>query len=129
MTNEQRPPAQPDVNAWLDAMRTSAAQMEQSWNEFFNQMMGTEQFAQWLGRSMDGYLAMQNAVATGMEQHLRALNIPTRSDIAQLGERIGQLEQRIEELSALLVMEEPGTKPGRSAKAGQAGQRRNGRSA
>jgi hypothetical protein len=77
--------------------------------------MGTEGFAQVMARSMDGYLAMQSAFGRGMEQYLRALNLPTRADITGLGERVGQLEQRIEELTGLLATRESEALPAPSA--------------
>lgn len=86
----------------LDAWRRTASEMEQRWNDFLNQAMGTNTFAQTMARSMDGYLALQANFGTAMEQYLRALNIPTRTDFAQLSERIGLLEQRIADLTAAL---------------------------
>ena len=63
MTNERNnPPANPpapSLNDFLDTWRQAAADTEQRWNDFFNELMGTEAFAQTMARSMDGYLAMQ----------------------------------------------------------------------
>ena len=84
------------VDAWLQA----ATQAERQWNEYFNQVMGTEQFAQMMSRSMESYTAMQAAFARGMEQYLRAFNIPTQSDIAKLAERITALEHRLDALTS-----------------------------
>ena len=100
MTNQSTPPA--DFNDFLDAWRQTAAETEQRWNDYLNQMMGTEAFGQAMARSMDGYLSMQATFARGMEQYLRALNIPTRSDITQLAERVAMLEQKIDSMALML---------------------------
>ena len=91
-------PSNPDevIDAWVQA----ATEAERRWNEYFNQVMGTDQFAQLMSRSMESYTAMQAAFARGMEQYLRAFNIPTQSDVAKLAERITALEQRLDTLAS-----------------------------
>jgi hypothetical protein len=95
-------PNPPGPNELIEAWRQQASEMEQRWNDFLNQVMGTEGFAQMMARSMDGYLTLQASFARGMEQYLRALNIPTRTDITQLAERVGMLEEKIETLTGLI---------------------------
>lgn len=107
MTNANTPPGPNDL---LDAWRTTASDMEQRWNEFLNGVMGTEAFAQMMARSMDGYVTMQASFAKGMEQYLKAINIPTRQDVAQIMERLGALEGRIDALATMLAGPE-GAKP------------------
>ena len=98
MTNESgnSPAPAPSFNDFLDAWRKAAADTEQRWNDYFNELMGTDAFAQVMARSMDGYLAMQTTFAKGMEQYLRALNLPTRTDLNQIAERVALLEQKID---------------------------------
>ena len=62
--------------------------------------MGTEAFAQMMARQTEGYATMQAAFARGMESYLRALNIPTQTDLAQLAERVTALERRVDALAA-----------------------------
>jgi len=83
------------VDAWVK----SATDAERRWNEYFNQVMGTDQFAQAMQRSMETYTAMQANFMRGMEQYLRSLSIPTQSDLAKLAERITLLERRLDELT------------------------------
>src|SRR5436190_7045145 len=83
------------VDAWLKV----ATDAERRWNEFFNQAMGTDAFAQMLARSSEQATAAQAAFARSMEQHLRALNIPTRSDLAAITERLTALERRLDALA------------------------------
>jgi len=83
------------VDAWVK----SATDAERRWNEYFNQVMGTDQFAQSMQRSMETYTAMQANFMRGMEQYLRSLSIPTQSDLAKLAERITLLERRLDALT------------------------------
>jgi polyhydroxyalkanoate synthesis regulator phasin len=101
--SENPQPTPPTPSDLVDSWRRTASDMEQRWNDFLNQAMGTEAFAQTMARSMDGYLAMQANFARAMEQYLRALNIPTCTDLLQLAERIGMLEQRIADLTTALA--------------------------
>jgi hypothetical protein len=84
------------VDAWLKA----ATDAERRWNEFFNQAMGTDAFAQMLARSSEQATAAQTAFARSIEQHLRTLNIPTQSDLAAITERLTALERRLDALAA-----------------------------
>ena len=102
--NERQPPTPSDL---LDLWRQQAAQMEQRWNEFLNQMMGSDAFSQTMARSMEGMLGLQSTYTRGMEQYLRALNIPTRTDIVDLAERLGRLEQQFADLLVALKREPP----------------------
>jgi polyhydroxyalkanoate synthesis regulator phasin len=87
-------------NEWVDAWLQAATQAERQWNEYFNQVMGTEAYAQQLSRQMEDFTRMQASFARGMEQYLRSLNIPTQSDLAKLAERITALERRVDSLTA-----------------------------
>jgi polyhydroxyalkanoate synthesis regulator phasin len=84
------------VDAWVKW----AAEVERHWNEIFNQIMGTEAFAQMVARSTGNYATAQAAFARGMEQYLHAMNMPTRTDLARLEERVMALEQRIDALTS-----------------------------
>ena len=42
------------VPNFSEAWRQWATQSERQWNEFFNQMMSTEEFSQSLGRTLGG---------------------------------------------------------------------------
>ena len=99
VTNERsNVPSSP--NEWVDAWLQAATQAERQWNEYFNQVMGTDAYAQQLTRQMESFTAMQATFARGMEQYLRSLNIPTQSDLASMAERITDLERRVDALTA-----------------------------
>jgi hypothetical protein len=90
----------PDFSAaWQDWL----SQSERQTNEFFNQMMGTEQFGEGMGRNLDLFLHFQKTMNEAMGPYLMTMNIPTRSDILELGERLGSLEDRLAGIEAALV--------------------------
>ena len=99
MTSENRNiPTSPNemVDAWIKA----ATDAERRWNEFFNQMMGTDAFAQAMSRTQESAASMQAAFARGIEPYLRAANLPTRADLERLADRVTALERRIDMLTA-----------------------------
>jgi len=81
-TNET---AAPDFS---EAWREWATQSERQWNEFFNQMMGTEEFSQSLGRNLDVFLHFQKTMNEAMGSFFTAMNVPTRTDVLALGDRM-----------------------------------------
>ena len=98
MTNERSnlPTPTEMIDSWVKA----ATDAERRWNEFFNQQMSTDEFAQMMSRQMEGYAALQANFARGMEQYLRAMSIPTQSDLAKLADRLTALELRIDALES-----------------------------
>jgi hypothetical protein len=90
--------------------------------------MGTEAFAQALGRYLDQTLAAQGPLKKGMEQYtdqaLRTLGLPSRaqvvglaSQLVSLEERIEGLEDRLDEIRRLLAG--AGRPPDRTGRAGE----------
>ena len=95
-TNET---ATPDFS---EAWRQWATQSERQWNEFFNQMMGTEEFSQGLGRNLDVFLHFQKTMNEAMGSFFTAMNVPTRTDVLALGDRMLAIENRLAALEAQL---------------------------
>lgn len=92
--------AVPDPLAmWRDWVATS----ERQWNAFLNNAMATDEFSQAMGRFMDVYLNMQKNMNEVMGRYLQTANIPTRSDILALGERLSQIEDRIGRIEDALL--------------------------
>jgi polyhydroxyalkanoic acid synthase PhaR subunit len=70
-------------------------QSERQWNEFYNQVMSTDQYGQAMGQMMDVYLTMQKNMQEAMGRWFTALNLPTRTDVLTLGNRLGDVEARL----------------------------------
>jgi polyhydroxyalkanoic acid synthase PhaR subunit len=93
-------PRMPNPADFLTAWQQAATQSEQQWNEFFNQTMGTDAFASLMGRYLEGYLNLQKNLAQSVEKYLQAMNLPTRSDVTALGERLAAIESQLSTLVA-----------------------------
>ena len=114
----------PDISAvWRDW----ATQSERQWNEFFNEMMGTDEFSQSLGRNLDVFLHFQKTMSEAMGPYLTALNVPTRTDVLTLGDRLHAIENRLAAIEANLSVlqaslakgasDQPSPKPARTKRA------------
>ena len=87
----------PDVG---QLWRTWLTETERQWNTFFNDVMGTDSFGRFLGGYTDMYSTFQRLVAQNMERSLSTLNVPSRSDIIELSERLSGVEERLAAIEA-----------------------------
>jgi hypothetical protein len=78
-----------------DLWRGWLTETERQLNGFFNEVMGTDAFSRVAGNYMDGYAVVQRALNQGMERYLNTFNLPTHSDIMELGERLSTIEERL----------------------------------
>ena len=83
---------------WRDWLSTS----ERQWNDFFNQMMSTDEFGQGMGQMMDSYLTTQRNFSEAFGRYFTALNLPSRTDVLTLGNRLIEIEERLTAIEALL---------------------------
>lgn len=98
MTSQQQS-ANPDfAAAWRDWLSKSESQ----WNSYLNQVMATPEFSQSAGRSMDLYLHFQRTMNEAMGAWFTAINVPTRNDVLELGERLLDIEGRLAAIEAAL---------------------------
>ena len=89
------PPQLPDLFA---VWRQTYEQAEQAWTRALQETTGSDAFAESLGRSLDSYLGFQKMLRENMQVYLESMNVPTRNDIARLGELIVNLENKIDDL-------------------------------
>lgn len=75
--------------------RNWLTETERQINGFFNEVMGTDAFSRVAGNYMDGYSVMQRTLNQGMERYLNTFNLPTHSDIVELGDRLRTIEERL----------------------------------
>ncbi|MFN0147681.1 MAG: poly(R)-hydroxyalkanoic acid synthase subunit PhaE [Dehalococcoidia bacterium] len=84
--------ANPDPFAmWRDWL----SQSERQWNSFLNEAMSTDEFSQAMARMMDISLNMQKNMNDVMGRYFTALNVPTRTDVLSLGNRLTEIEERL----------------------------------
>lgn len=93
-------PHVPSPAEMLEPWRQMAERFEGQWNSYFNQMMGTDQFTNLLSTYTQGLLNMQQSIAQNVDRSFQALNLPARTDLTALAERLGALEAQIAGLSA-----------------------------
>ncbi len=68
---------------------------EQQWSQGLSEMLKDERVAGSLGKEAQKAMLMQRMFAEVSERYLAYMNMPSRSDIEKLGERIGRLEDSI----------------------------------
>jgi polyhydroxyalkanoic acid synthase PhaR subunit len=72
---------------------------EKAWTTALEQAMETSEFGESSGRLLETMLAAQKAVRDNMRTYLETMNVPTREDIARLGELIVGLEEKSDQIA------------------------------
>jgi polyhydroxyalkanoic acid synthase PhaR subunit len=92
---DTRPPAASDpFELWKQIYEAN----ERAWNGALEQAMATPAFAESQGKLMEALLNGQQTLRHQVRAYQEALNVPTREDIARLGELIIGLEEKIDQL-------------------------------
>jgi polyhydroxyalkanoic acid synthase PhaR subunit len=85
-----------------------------AWSKMMIQMVNTEAYAQASSTMMDTWLTnsapFRKAIESTMTQVLTQLNLPMRSDVTGLGERLTHIEMRLDDMEAKLD-ERPRSEP------------------
>ena len=79
------------VRLWRDWYQKS----EKSWNEAVTQLLGDDRFAKSTGKYLQEALHAQRMFTETMAKWLANLNLPARSDVLALSDRVGKLEDAI----------------------------------
>ena len=106
------PPADP-FQVWREWLDRS----ERQWNEWLGEAMESEQFGRSGRRLLDLALGFQTSMNAATNRYFTTLNVPTRADVLQLGERLVAIEERLAGIEAMLVERDhaPGAKAARAA--------------
>lgn len=101
MSDSQRAaPETPDfARLWSDWV----TETERQWNAAFNEVMATDQFSQSMGGMMDVWLAMQKTVGEQMGRYLNTINMPSRSDILAVNDRLLEIENRLAAIESAMT--------------------------
>ena len=87
----------------FEMWRDWVANSERQWNSVLNNAMATDEFSQAMGRMMDVYLNMQKNMNEVMGRYLQVINVPTRNDVMAIGERLSQIEDRLNQIEGALA--------------------------
>ncbi len=72
---------------------------ERAWNSALEGAMGSPEFGESSGRLLETMLAAQKSVRDNMRAYLETMNVPTREDIARLGELVVGLEEKSDQIA------------------------------
>ena len=71
---------------------------ERAWSAALEQAMGSAEFGESSGKLLETMLAAQKSVRDNMRTYLETMNVPTREDIARLGELVVGLEEKVDQV-------------------------------
>jgi polyhydroxyalkanoic acid synthase PhaR subunit len=96
MTKTQESSQETDVFAvWREMYDAN----EKAWTAALEQTMASPEFNDSSGRLLETMLAAQKQVRDNMRAYLETMNVPTREDIARLGELIVGLEEKSDQIA------------------------------
>jgi polyhydroxyalkanoic acid synthase PhaR subunit len=103
-----RPPDNPDnspprpadpFELWRQIYETN----ERAWNAVLERTVNNPSFAESSGKILETFLSAQKTVRDNMKSYLEGINLPSREDIARLGELIVSLEEKVDQLDDRLA--------------------------
>lgn len=83
------------------------AEMEKGFNAVATQVMGTEQFAKTAHQLTGASVGAQKTMGDMMEKYLVSMNMPSRAQMVNMGERLQAIESQLNEIKALLNRAHP----------------------
>ena len=86
----------------MERWRSWFNETERQLNGFFGEILGDESFARASSGYVDAYSVIQRSLNQSMERYLTTFNLPTHSDITDLGERLSSIEERLASLETTL---------------------------
>jgi polyhydroxyalkanoic acid synthase PhaR subunit len=85
---------------------------ERAWNAALERTLSSPAFAEAQGKLMETLLAAQKTARENMRTYLEMMNVPTREDIARVGELIVNLEEKVDQLDDRLIQVEAALQQG-----------------
>lgn len=91
----------------LQLWRGLLEDMEKNFNQLAGAAVGSEQFSRTMNQFGSASVAAQKGLGDVIERYLAIMNLPSRSDLVNLGERMQAIEARLNEIAALLHRAHP----------------------
>jgi SMC interacting uncharacterized protein involved in chromosome segregation len=79
-------------------MREWFVKSEQMYSDAMTEVMGDERFSKTTGRYMQEALHMQKMFGEAMGQYLANLNLPSRTEIVEIRERVSSIEATLDSI-------------------------------
>jgi hypothetical protein len=86
----------------LATWRDLLSQWEQGMNTIANRAMGSDEYSSSMNGAMGATLKLQETMRQYMAVQLANANLPSRSEVQAIAERVGGLEARLDRITALL---------------------------
>ena len=86
------------ATAWRDML----GEWEKNVNALANKAMEKEDFAKLMGAATGATSNAQGALGELMQRYLSTLNLPSRAELAGIGERLGAMEAQLAQLTQLV---------------------------
>ena len=80
------------IRIWREWMIKS----EKQWSDHLSEIMGDERFSKGMGRYVQEGLHTHRIFSDAMAQYLSSLNLPSRADVLDIGDRLGQIEDTLD---------------------------------
>jgi SMC interacting uncharacterized protein involved in chromosome segregation len=82
--------------------RNMLGEMEKGFNSFANQAMASPQFSKVVNQAGGVSVGAQKQIGDLMEKYLTAMNLPSRAQMVNMGERLQVIEGQLNEIKAVL---------------------------
>jgi hypothetical protein len=99
-------PEQPGLDP-MGLWRDMLTQWERGLNNIANHAMGSDEFSRAMHQITSLSLRMQQTAGEAMSKSLQAMNLPTRTDLITLSERVARIEDTLARLEAKLTAPPP----------------------
>lgn len=83
----------------ISMWKTIYEQTEANWSGILHEMMEREDFSENMGDTLNHYLQYQELVSKMTETYLKEVNMPSRSEVANIASLIINLEEKVDFLS------------------------------
>jgi hypothetical protein len=86
----------------LAVWRDLLSQWEQNVNAIANRTMGSDEYSSSMNGAMTATLKLQETMRQFMATYLASANLPSRTEVLDIAERLGGVETRLDRITALL---------------------------
>ncbi|MDB5071835.1 MAG: hypothetical protein JWM87_2946 [Candidatus Eremiobacteraeota bacterium] len=86
----------------LALWRDMLSQWETNVNALANRTMASDEYSSQMNGAMGMTLKMQETIRDFMAQYLAATNVPSRTEVLAIAERLGAVEARLDRITTLL---------------------------